>query len=148
MKKIYISILGVIPWIVGLVLYRLISTVFSDTSINLRILGIIVLFFWGVISYILYCKNQRTIEIMTLLNAPAFIALILILIERSVLKTNWSGVIGLYTGYFYFPTLSIGCLITDGSGNIYVSYYATFVLMVLVSYASCYIAKEKSKKNR
>lgn len=150
MRKIMTMLFGFIPWVAGIVLYNLMMTVFYDVRINFYIVGTFSLIFWGLLACVVNHSLNNSIVTTVLLNIPAFVALLLITVERIILYTNWGGIVGLFTGRFFFPVLSLGFWITKWNGSLGAAYYASFFLMLLASFIGCYLGniwdKNQAKK--
>jgi len=109
LKRIILVLIGLVPLLAfGYWFNHLLMTVFFYTVPPLALIGVAVLVIWagfGMISKPLVASKRLA---MVLLNAPAFVVLLLIIIQEVILGRMWSGHIGFSTQMFYLSLLRLG----------------------------------------
>lgn len=143
MKKLIVLITGFNPLLIG---YGVNQFINYDTSTRLdtllTILSIIFLLYWGWLGF-LFSTLLHSVQISALLcNLPAFITLVMILIQELVNKQYWSNPFGLATQLFYLPVMSLAFRITPYFHYLWQSVCISFILMIAVFYLGCIIRKK------
>lgn len=140
---VLLPIVGLLPFAVGGLLNWLMLSYPSFTP-PFILIAIVFLCLWGGAAYILKRTTMHTAVLVCLMNLPAFVVLILLGVQELILHSYWLNFVGLWTQYFYLPTLTIGYKLTAFSSSVFAAYCASFVLMVAVSAIGCKLRKSPS----
>ncbi len=143
MKKIIALITGFSPLLIGYGLNQFI-TGSANTRLDtlLNTISIIFLLYWGWLGF-LFCRLLHSNLISAVLcNLPAFITLVMILIQELVNKQYWSNPLGLATQFFYLPLMSLTFRITPYFHYLWQSVCISFFLMAAVFYLGGIIRKK------
>jgi len=138
MKRLILIVLGLVPLLVfGFSLNHLIMSVFFDVIPPFMLIGVTVLVVWfgfGLVSVKLEGSRKAAI---VLLNAPAFVILILILLQELVFRSFWLNIVGFGTQMFYLPLIGLGSglsAVLPGITTFSLICSIAFVLLLLSSF--------------
>jgi len=110
-KRIILLLIGFVPLMLfGFYINHLIPTVFAYTAgldLPISIAVLVVWFIFGMISVLLVSSKK---EALLLLNAPAFLVLLLIFFQELILGHMWLNQIGIATQMFYLPLVLLGSI--------------------------------------
>jgi hypothetical protein len=149
MKKLVTLIAGFSPLPIGYGINYLCINNIMWTKLTLDLISFIFFLCWGLLGFVL-CKFVKTkTNALIICNLPAFIVLILILIQELIHKKYWSNDWGVATQFFYLPTIKISSYVTpDFMYYMWQTYIVSFTLMIIVFYLGCYIrVKTNHSKN-
>ena len=111
-KRITLLLIGFFPLLLfGFYLNHLISTTYYYVAGPYFLFGVAVIAAWfvfGMIS-VLFAASRK--EAVLLLNAPAFLILLLLLFQEWILERMWLNQIGFATQIFYLPLVRFGIVI-------------------------------------
>ena len=112
-KRAFLVLIGFIPLLLfGHYLHHLLMTTFFYREAPFFLISVAVIAAWfvfGIISVKLVGSKK---EAVLLLNASAFVVLMLILFQEWVLGSFWLNQVGLTTQMFYLPVVRLGFLIS------------------------------------
>ena len=128
-KKLLILLLGCTPFLIG----RLQDWMMMNFFPPLLLISFLMLLLWGVFSHLSLRMMEGKKQSLLLLNTPAVIVLILILVQEWIFGAYWLNFIGVYTQMFYLPLISLGYRLTFWAHTVVPAYIAAFILMVLTS---------------
>lgn len=138
--KILLFVLGFLPFILGGFINRIMIT--YDTVLPpINLIGLIFLLFWGVVAHFAKPHLKSSKDVVIFLNAVAAFDLVLIGIQELVFRAYWFNVVGHWSQFFYLPLLGLGFTLTRWSSSMFISYCASFALMVIVSALGCKLRK-------
>jgi 4-amino-4-deoxy-L-arabinose transferase-like glycosyltransferase len=148
MKKLVILIAGYSPLPIGYGINYLCINNIMWTKLTLDLISIFFFLCWGLLGFV-FCKFVKTkMSALIICNLPAFIVLILILIQELINKKYWSNGWGIATQFYYLPTLRIGSFVTpDFMPYMWQTYIVSFTLMIIVFCLGCYI-RDKINHNK
>ena len=105
MKRIILLLIGFLPLLFGYIQNHLMMTIFFDRMTPVFLIGIAVLTIWFFIGMLSKIFANSKKEAVILINAPAFLVLLLILLQEVVLNAFWSNHLGIATQFFYLPLI-------------------------------------------
>lgn len=141
MKKIFIIITGFSPLLIGYGLHLFITySTNAKPGIALDLFCILFFLYWGLMGFA-FCKfTDSKLNTSILCNFPAFIVLLLILVQELINKRYWTNLWGFITQIFYLPTLRISFAVKPNFlYYMWQSYIISFLLMMAASYIGCSI---------
>ena len=101
-EKLLVLLMGCSPFLIG----RLQDFVMMNTFIPLTFISCLMLLLWGGFGMLsLHLMNERKTALL-LLNTPAAVVLLLILVQEWVVGAYWFNFVGTYTQMFYLPYLN------------------------------------------
>jgi len=130
LKKAILLLIGLSPVLVGFLLNFLIMRL----PMPMWFVGIIMLFIWFLAGKRSVELVEKRMEAVLLLNAPAFVVLLLLLFQEIVLERYWSSIIGIATQMFYLPFLGLSFFIGSVFHRIFYAYIFAFILLLPVSF--------------
>ena len=144
MKKenVITVLLGFVPFILGWMTNWLL---FGNVSVRIivwfaALYGPIV---WAALSYAA-CRMLRSVsKTMLLINAVAFIDLLLIYWQEMVRQQYFGGFIGACTQFYYLPWLRWGVLLAIETSTMVPAYFMSFLVMLICSYLGCKMAVKR-----
>ena len=108
MKRIALLLMGFFPLLlIGYGLNHLIMTALYYNAVVYLLIGIAVLAVWFAFGMLSAKLTGSKKEAVLLLNAPAFLVLLLILVQELILRAYWMNIIGVATQMFYLPLLPL-----------------------------------------
>ncbi|MCL2201247.1 MAG: hypothetical protein FWB75_04715 [Oscillospiraceae bacterium] len=139
MKKFILVLIGLVPLMaLGYLLHYLILTVFSHTLPPFLFISVATLVIWlafGMISKLLVSSKWLA---LILLNAPAFVILLLVIIQDVILQGFWLNIIGLSTQIFYLPLIRLstvlGGFLPFQMITMTLIFTISFILLILASW--------------
>lgn len=144
MKKvvqILLVLVGCAPAALGLAMERYVIPYISG-FLPLKLVGIVFLLVTALIAFLgeRYLKNTR--QVVLLLALPAFADLVLLFIQRLVLRYYWPGMLGLLSQVFYEPLMFLVSSIMFRSSSMAVLYMLCFLVLVLAILAGCKLSRK------
>ena len=133
MKKIFLLLLGLIPFGLGFLLDSL-MTHFSDVLFPYAAIGVCFLIFWGAIGFFMYRLGEPLKVSLIFAQLPAFLTLLLNLFQEIVLVRYWGNLLGAATQLYFLPVLNISFSLTFWADRVWPAYIAAFLLMCAVYY--------------
>ena len=128
-EKLLVLLMGCSPFLIG----RLQDFVMMNTFIPLTFISCLMLLLWGGFGMLsLSLMNDRKTALL-LLNTPAAVVLLLILVQEWVVGAYWFNFVGTYTQMFYLPLISLGFRLTFWADTVVPAYIAAFILLILTS---------------
>ena len=128
-EKLLVLLMGCSPFLIG----RLQDFVMMNTFIPLTFISCLMLFLWGGFGMLsLSLMNERKTSLL-LLNTPAAVVLLLILVQEWIVGAYWFNFVGTYTQMFYLPFISLGFRLTFWADTVVPAYIAAFILLILTS---------------
>ena len=148
MKKLLAFIAGFSPLPIGYGINYLCINNIMWTKFTLDLISCFFFLYWGLLGFV-FCKFVKTkMSAITFCNLPAFIVLILILIQELINKKYWNNEWGIATQFFYLPTIRISSYVTpDFMHYMWQTYIVSFALMIIAFYLGCYIRGKTKSKN-
>ena len=144
MKKAILPVVGLLPFLAGGLLNRVMLSVSFSRNLPLFLIGLAVLVLWGLASAALRGVTGSAWQTVTLLHIPAAVVLVLLGIQELVLGAYWMNPVGVWTQCFYLPLMNLGFSLTFWSHTLFPAYCAAFLLMVAVSILGCRPPKKAS----
>ena len=142
MKKAFFFLLGLLPLPIGYLTKWCMMTVFYDVGFPYGWVGIFMLGLWCLLGY-LFCRHANTSSrTVIFLNAPALIALLLIMVQELILKAYWPNFVGVAVQFFYLPVLGVSYRLAFWAHTMPPVYFVAFILMVGASALGCYLSKK------
>ena len=140
MKRILLIIIGLIPLPLGFLLNHCMMN--SNSNLPTLLISIVMLVIWFFISMVSARFVSSKIETIILLNASAFLILLLNLFQEYIIGHYFMNYIGVSTQFFYLPFLSLGFTITSGISSLLASilytttlaYIVVFMCLILVTW--------------
>lgn len=128
-EKLLVLLMGCSPFLIG----RLQDFVMMNTFIPLTFISCLMLLLWGGFGVLaLRFMNERKTSLL-LLNTPAAVVLLLILVQEWVVGAYWFNFVGTYTQMFYLPFISLGFRLVFWADTVVPAYIAAFILLILTS---------------
>ena len=124
--KLFIFLLGCSPFLLGRIQDWLMM---SLLGVPLLFLSVLMLLFWGYLSHLSLNLMNSDWKALILLNTPATIDLLLVLVQEWLVGAYWMNRIGGYSQLFYLPLLSFGFQLTPWAHTVSPAYIAAFLLM-------------------
>lgn len=97
------------------------------------------LFVWFLLALLLRFFVKGTKKVVIGMNLVAFVVLLLIGIQELILNRYWMNEIGRWTQYYYLPFIRLGFILTTWTPNMFFTYLASFLSMILSSAAGCWV---------
>ncbi len=144
MKRLAFLFCGCFPLVLGYLLNYLIM---SNYVPPLFLIGIAILIVWFLVGMFSAKFIEHKTEIILLLNAPAFLFLLLGLLQEIVLGQYWLNQVGLATQLYYLPLLNFtATLLQIVINHFYLSYgyVLSFSLLLISSYCGRVIAQRRA----
>lgn len=129
-RKFLILLLGCTPFLIGRIQDWLMMNLLG---VPLMLISVLMLLFWGYLSHVSLRMSNYDWKALLLLNAPAAIDLLLVLIQEWGFGAYWMNRIGGYSQLFYLPHLSLGFRLTPWAHSVPSAYIAAFLLMTAAS---------------
>ena len=129
-RKFLILLLGCTPFLIGRVQDWLMMNLLG---VPLMLISVLMLLFWGYLSHVSLRMSNYDWKALLLLNVPAAIDLLLVLIQEWGFGAYWMNRIGGYSQLFYLPLLSLGFRLTPWAHSVPPAYIAAFILMTAAS---------------
>ena len=129
-RKFLILLLGCTPFLIGRIQDWLMMNLLG---VPLMLISVLMLLFWGYLSHVSLRMSNYDWKALLLLNAPAAIDLLLVLIQEWGFGAYWMNRIGGYSQRFYLPHLSLGFQLTPWAHSVPPAYIAAFLLMTAAS---------------
>lgn len=128
-EKLLVLLMGCSPFLIG----RLQDFMMMNTFIPLTFISCLMLLLWGGFGMLsLNLMNERKTALL-LLNTPAAVVLLLILVQEWVVGAYWFNFVGTYTQMFYLPFISLGFRLVFWADTAVPAYIASFILLILTS---------------
>lgn len=147
MKRVIVLLFGCVPFLIGGLLHWGITTVLPNVGFPYLVFGILFLALWSLAAYAL-CKNvKKPLETLILFNLPAFIVLVLIIVQEVILGSYWSNFIGMMVQVFYLPVINIvSRLVVLVLRKITMTpiYSISFVMMAGVASLGCWLSRKNA----
>ena len=149
MKRLAIVLIGLSPILVGLVQsYLRTNVTFFSSDISYQLVGFLVFAIWFIVGRYYNKLAGSKANTVLLINTPAFLVLVLLLIQEAVLGDIWTNIVGQLTQLFYTPMLFwlvgvpaevIREVMTASSMLSYmiIRYITSFICLLLASYVGC-----------
>ena len=134
MRKIFPFLLGLTPFLLGWSLDKI------------MLLGILPPLFWLSFAMLalwfwfgrLACRGSGSpFPALLLLNLPAALVLILVLIQELIRGAYWFNPVGLLSQLFYLPMLNLSFTFTAWASRVWPAYVLSFLLMTGASLLGC-----------
>ena len=140
MKKLILFLLGFIPLVLGFLMN---SWMMKNQSsiLPFNLIGIFSLAIWTFIGYKTYEVGKPLLESAIIVNLPAFLALLLNLVQEIILGRYWFNVFGVATQFFYLPLISLSSTFTFWSPYLWTVYIVGFILMFVSYYMGGYFRR-------
>ena len=132
-------LLGAMPLGVGWLLNWYMN-LHPETFPPMFIIGLAFLLAWGFASWKLNQKALATGAVMIPQHAVAVIMLVLVAIQLMT-GNYWVSYLGIASQMFFMPVLYVGAVFFNWAGTFGI-YFASFLLMLLVSFIGCKIAEK------
>ena len=151
MKRAILLLIGFFSLPLGFLLNHLMMIV--DFNLPLLLISIAMFAIWFFISMITVKFFASKKEVILLLNAPAFIVLLLNLFQEYILSHYWMNYVGLATQFFYLPFLGFGFTLTSGISSLLASfvytttfaYIAVFICLICVTFLGRTVSDRRTK---
>ena len=149
MKRLVLIVIGLIPLPLGYLLNHLMMTVWYSSIPPMFLLCIAMYVIWFLISMISTRFFKKNIELIILLNAPAFIIMLLNLFQEYIIGHYWMNFVGASTQFFFLPFIKLAFTLTSGISSLLANvvytttfaYIAAFVCLILVTYIGCKVGE-------
>ena len=154
MKRVVLLLIGFFSMPLGFLLNHIMMNV--SFNLPLLLISIAMLAIWFLISMVSVKFIFTKKETILLLNAPAFLVLILNLFQEYVLGHYWMNLAGVATQFFYLPFLGLGFTLTSGLSSqianfVYtatLAYIVVFVCLILDTFLGCSVAERRAKEQK
>lgn len=138
MRKLIVLIAGFSPLPIGYGINLFINkSTSTKLSMILSFISILFFLYWGLLGFVSrrFIKATAKTSALIICNLPAFIVLILILIQELINKSYWSNDWGIVTQFFYLPTIPISSYVTPVFLHyMWQIYIVSFALMIITFY--------------
>lgn len=139
MKKIVLLLVGFLPLLFG----YLLNYLMMNGNIPLLLINIAMLIIWFFVGMFSIKLVDKKIESLLLLNAPAFIVLLLLLFQEIVLGQYWFHPVGMATQFFYLSVLKLALSITSMLHRVFYAYIIAFLFMLITSCSGRIISERR-----
>ena len=137
MKKLFLVLLGLIPFVLGFVMNSWLMNN-PNSILPFKLIGILFLVFWVWVGFIT-CKYVKTpYQSAVIIHLPALFVLFLIMYQDIVLEKFWSNFFGLATQFYYLPLINLSNFIFSYTMTISPLMIVAFSLMYGSYYVGCY----------
>jgi len=141
MITVLLILLGALPYLFGGLLYWY-MTIHPEMGWVFPAAAAFTLAVWAVLSFIAFRFTNRISKVVIPLNFIPFVDLVLVAVQVLILKSFWPNVIGTYTSLFYLPVMDAGFALTHWTNSMFWAYVASFILLVVASFAGCELKKQ------
>lgn len=149
MKKIFVFISGLTPFLIGYLLNLILLKLSSNVATISLIIGSVFFLYWGLLGFAFSNFTSSKGYTLVICHLPALFVLLLILIQELINKQYWNNILGVATQYFYLPTIIVSSKITGlfSMSKMWETYIISFALMIVVFYLGCYIRDKVKMAN-
>ncbi len=131
---------GLLPLAAGLLINALILLI----DLPLRLIGLAALIGWGTLANLWKRRGQSRIRIILLPNLLAAVDLMLLAIQLLINGQYWHGIVGGWSQLYFAPFHVLGYTLTSWSQDVFPSYAASLLLMMLASFVGCSLPQIKA----
>lgn len=142
MKKTWLILIGLLPFLVGYIQDHLMLTAFYTLRVPYGLISFLYLGLWCLLGFLVYPVLSSVKQAVVLTHIPAFAVLLLVLFQEIVLGHYWLNPIGSVTQMFYLPLISLVARITFFSPSIPMIYIIAFLLMYGTFYFGCRLRRK------
>lgn len=141
MKKIFVLIAGLTPFLIGYVL----NFIFIKLSFNFAtiayIVSVVFFLYWGLLGFVFSKFTSSKVYTLAISHSPALLVLLLVLIQELISKRYWNNILGVATQFFYLPTIVVSSKVTGffPVNQMWKTYIMSFILMIAVFYLGSYL---------
>ena len=141
MKKIFVLITGLTPFLIGYGLNLMIINLGVILTIVLDMIGVVFFLYWGLLGFKFSKFTSSKVYTLVIFHLPALLVLLLVLFQELINKQYWNNYLGITTQFFYLPTIIVSSKIMQifSMHEMWKSYILSFALMIAVFYLGCYI---------
>lgn len=143
-KQITLILIGLLPFLGYFQNFLMMSVPLFQQRISLLLISLVVLVFWFCICRFYRKFFNSKIEIIMLINAPAFIVLLLLLFQEFI-SGYWSNWAGILTQSFYLPILQLSFPLPGIVNRISFAYIMNFSCLLIASYLGCGVGEHSRK---
>ena len=143
MKKALPFAIGFLPLFLGFIFERMIMA-FPNILFPYWLINCVCLGLWGYVGYKLTCRYDNK-HVWLLAHAPAAVALVLIIVQETVVGRYWA-VVGVITQWFFTPFLRLPVILVSlvpiGTTSAWLYNVVAFAMMVGAFYWGSRLAKK------
>jgi len=106
--RIALFLIGVLPLVLGKILERIImQNPYVGHNFLALVFGLLVLAVWFAVGYVSIKWFERAWEAVAILNAVAFIALVLVFVQHEIIGHFFTRYMGRYSQNFFLPLIRV-----------------------------------------
>ncbi len=130
-SKFVILLLGCSPFMIG----RLCDwAIFNIPAYPHLLISVLMLLFWAYLSIFTLKLMNNNKKALLLLNTPAIVNLLLVIVQEWIFGAYWMNYIGIYSQLFFLPLIGLGFRLVPWAHSVPPAYIAAFFLMALTSF--------------
>ena len=145
MKKLTLSLIGILPFFIGYFMNYLMMGPFYDKVLPYKLIGVLFLILWLLIGRYSYKFVLNIKESVFIGNVIPFLVLLLVLFQEIILHQYWDNHIGIAGQFYYIALAGFASSFTRLFSTMSATYIVSFLMMSAVYYLGCRTRKNHTK---